>query len=141
MPSVREISAAPVVEYFDASGNSLGTFTQRPTRSTGDNPYTKADDTASLQSPLTGTTITIADGVRWLGLTPAGTIATLTVNLPVSTNLIDLQEILISSSQTVTALTLGGNGSTINSAATTIAAGSFLRYKYSSTNTTWYRVG
>lgn len=142
MASVRPISQAPVLEYFDADGNSLGTFTQRPQDSTGDNPYTKADDAYSVQTPLTGFSITVGNGVRWLQLTPAGTLATGTITFPVSTSLTDGQELQIGSTQIQTALTLAGNGATIAGALTAGAAANwFAHYKYALANNTWYRIG
>ena len=103
--------------------------------------------TTQRSSPATGATVAVTDSSAdtHLILTPAGTIATLTVNFPAggtSGNAIDKQEVLITSQQIVTTLTLGANGATaIVGDATTIGAGGFLRYKYDSQFHSWIRIG
>jgi len=135
----RPTEVRAVVEAFDAAGKSLGMFTQTPA---GWDNYVKADDTTSVQTPLTGFAITVANGTRNLILTPAGTLAAGAVTFPASTSLVDGQELLIASTQIITALTLTGNGSTISNAVTTLAAaGDRVRYKYVLSTATWYRIG
>jgi hypothetical protein len=97
-----------------------------------------ADASVSVQTPTTGFSITITNGVGSLILTPAGTLATGTVNMPSTP--VNGQIIRIASTQIVTALTLGGNGHTVNSGVTTISAGTGVAYMYYTTNTTWYRI-
>jgi len=90
-------------------------------------------------SPVTGATVTVPSTVYDiynLILTPAGTLATLTITFP-TTNLRDWQTIKINSTQAVTALTM--NGGTINAAATSLTANSPLAWTYNPENTTWYR--
>lgn len=101
-------------------------------------------------APATGATVTIgssatdADGSEnvHLILTPAGTIAALTLKLPISTDLVDKQEILINCTQIVTTLTWNANGAgDIVGEPTTLAANAFLRLKWDAVTTNWYRVG
>jgi hypothetical protein len=89
--------------------------------------------------PLTGETHTMDDDAEVLAIMPAGTIATLTVNLPV--NPYDGQEITLTASQTVTALTLAAAGKTLNGTITTIGAALFGSWRYRATGTTWFRIG
>ena len=72
-----------------------------------------------------------------LVMNPAGTLATGTLIMPASPA--DGMTIRFSSSQIITALTLSGNGASIVSAVTTLAAGGGAVYLYRLTNTTWYR--
>ena len=92
-------------------------------------------------SPLTGATLTMGTaGANYqsvLQLSPAGTIATLTVNLPPSP--VDGQRALIFSTQTITALTLAAAGTTLNNAVTTLAALGNVEYIYSFSNNAWDR--
>ena len=92
-------------------------------------------------SPLTGATLTMgtANSVYQsvLALTPAGTIATLTVNLPPSP--VDGHRALIFTTQTITTLTLAAAGTTLNNAVTTLSALGNVEYIYSASNTTWDR--
>jgi hypothetical protein len=89
--------------------------------------------------PLTGDTVTIDDDVETLIIAPAGTIATLTVNMPVTPY--DGQEVNLCAGATVTTLTMAAAGKTLNGALTTIGAALFGRWRYRLANTTWYRVG
>lgn len=102
--------------------------------------YTRVAGNLNYQVPLTGFSITCANGDNTLVLDPAGTLASGTVTMPATP--VDKQEITISSTQVVTALTVSANtGQTIKGAITTIAANGFAKWKYRSTNTTWYRIG
>ena len=101
-------------------------------------------------APAAGNTVQIgssasdADGSEnvHLILTPAGTLATLTLKLPLSTDCVDKQEIMINCTQIVTTLSWDANGaSDIVGEPTTLAANAFLRLKYDAVATNWYRVG
>ena len=87
--------------------------------------FTKAQKEVNLglsyQTPATGGTITIGSTVNALVLNPAGTIATLTINMPASPS--NCTVIRISTSQEITAVTMSGNGNTLFNPATTMPAG------------------
>lgn len=91
----------------------------------------------------TGFTVTLTDNSasKFLLLTPTGTLAAGTITLPAQANCADRQEILVTSTQAVTALTVAGNGSTVNGAPTTIAANGFFRLRFDAVFKAWYRVG
>ena len=72
-------------------------------------------------------------------MTPAGTLATLTVKMPA--NPVDGQEVWISSTQVVTTLTHQGNsGQTLNGALATVAVNGNGGWVYKLSSTTWYRI-
>jgi hypothetical protein len=79
----------------------------------------------------------------WLALTPTGTIASLTVVLPIGS---DGQEVLVSTTQaltslTVTGATVGASPQPVNGAPTTMAANAFFRLRFDGVSSSWYRVG
>lgn len=93
-------------------------------------------------TPVTGFTLTLTGTADLhLILTPAGTLASGTVTLPISTSLRDKQQVLVTTSQAITSFTLGPNGATVVGAPTTLTAGGFFTMKYDAQNHTWYRVG
>ena len=94
-------------------------------------------------APLTGATLQINESGSsvWLVLTPAGTIAALTLNLPLNTAVTDRTELLVNSTQIVTALSFNANGATVVGAPTTLAANGFFRLRFDIVLQTWYRVG
>lgn len=85
--------------------------------------------------------VTDADDNIHLILTPAAGYAVGTIVLPTSSNLIDKQEVIVNSTQPVTALTIDGNGATVSGEPTTLAANDFFRLKYDAAGNTWYRIG
>lgn len=76
----------------------------------------------------------------WYVLQPAGTIATLTVALPSVSTAIDGQEVMLSTTNTVTALTLTSTGSTIIGASSGLSATTPQRFKYVQALSTWMRI-
>ena len=86
-------------------------------------------------APLTGTTVVVVVADTWLCITPAGTIAALTITLPAIKA--DGQEVLVNSTQIITALTIAG----LVGAPTTMAANGFFRARWNATLAAWYRVG
>lgn len=104
---------------------------------------TQDNKITQYSAPLTGTTLQVTDtgSSVWLVLTPAGTIAALTLKMPLNTTTPDRTELLVNSTQIVTALTFNANGGTMVGAPTTMAANSFFRLRFDIVLQTWYRVG
>jgi hypothetical protein len=121
----RSMSVSSLLTYFQQSFSS-------PTLAT------------NLYVPATGFNQTVPTPVaqqQWMLLQPAGTLATGTITFPLNTGVPDGTEVLITSTQTITALTLAANGaSNIFGAVTTIAAGGFVRYRFYQPTNSWYRI-
>ena len=78
---------------------------------------------------------------QWMLLQPAGPLASGTVTLPLNTLTPDGTEILISSTQNITAFTLGFNGaSAIYGNALTLNAGGAIRYRFYQPTNSWYNI-
>lgn len=93
-----------------------------------------------------GFSVTIAPSVDgnnvWLLLTPVAGYAAGTVVLPALATLADGQEVIVSTTQAITTLTVSLNGATAaNGAPTTMAANAYFRLKYDATLSSWYRIG
>jgi hypothetical protein len=91
----------------------------------------------------TGFSVTINNSSAsvWLVLTPNATMAAGTIVLPDVANCVESQEIIVSSSQTVTALTINLNGALGVGTPTTISSGGFFTLRFEPILKTWYRVG
>ena len=98
--------------------------------------FTAAKPVQQFAAPATGETVVVATGDTWLLLTPAGTLATLTVTLPTAT---DGQIVRVTSSQILTALTVSGG--TVNGAPTSMTANGYFTMAYSATLNVWQRIG
>jgi len=86
--------------------------------------------------PLTGETIAPTANCGLAVVEPAGTLAALTVTLP--QNPVENQQFRLFTSQTLTALTLGGG--TVVNGPTTLAANASFSLVYSKITSKWYRV-
>ena len=81
-------------------------------------------------------------GSVYLLMTPLAGYAAGTIVLPAVAECEDGQEVLVSSTQLVTALTVSGNGAVaVNGAPTALTANGFFRLRYDGINQSWYRVG
>jgi len=90
------------------------------------------------QTPTTGFTYTFTPSSTGtvLVMNPAGTLATGTITMPAAP--VDGMTITFSSSQQITALTMAGNGASINNAVTLLPAKTAVTYVYRATGTTWW---
>ncbi len=102
--------------------------------------FASPDYTVTISSPIAGFNQQLATSASsiWLILTPAGTLATGTVTLPPVADLFDGQEVLVTSSQVITALTVAGNGATVSGAPTSFGTGGFFALRYNTLLTTWF---
>ena len=74
-------------------------------------------------------------------MTPLATYATGTITLPNVQLLSDKQEVIVNTTQTVTALTINPNGAKVIGAPTSLTANGFFKLSYDAVMKTWYRVG
>jgi hypothetical protein len=97
----------------------------------------------SIQVPLTGFSITIADGVELIIINPAGVLATGTIIMPAGAG--DGYRVKITSTQTITALTVSpAKGQTVKNAPIALTVSSIapfgFEFIFDSASATWYRV-
>lgn len=145
LPAVTTLSLADQVAIASsalgddarAALSTLVAFIQGQLTATGGYSTQYASPNASgfsvTVSPLT------TGGNVFLLLTPLAGYAAGTVVLPA--NPVDAQEVLSTCTQSVTTLTVSGNGKTVNGAPTTLAAQGFFRLRFDGVNQSWYRVG
>lgn len=97
------------------------------------------DRGASIQTPTTGFSITIANNTDTLVLTPAGILATGTITMPSAPA--DKMIVRFSTQQAVTALTVSANaGQSILNAPSTANPGQGFSYIYNLATTTWLKL-
>lgn len=151
MPQINQLSSTDEVQpgdqvpiYSSSNGDArksslslLKTFFQEG--------ITAADDKITQYAAPSATAFSVqvnndTDSV-WLVLTPTAGFAAGTLVLPAVANCVDRQEVLVNCTQTVTTLTVSGNGSTVTGAPTTLAANGFFRLRFDAITDTWYRVG
>ena len=122
----RKVSVTQLLAYFQ-------TVFAAPTVST------------NLYTPGTGFNITVPTPVseqQWMLLQPAGTLATGTITLPLNTGTPDGTQLLVTTTQIITAFTLALNGAAAAfGAPTTLAANAFFTMRFYQATNSWYRIG
>jgi hypothetical protein len=106
----------------------------------------QGEETQYYAPAASGFSVTVAPstagGSVYLLMTPLAGYAAGTVVLPAVASAEDGQEVLVTSTQAITTLTVSGNGATaVNGAPTTLTANSFFRLRYDGVNQSWYRIG
>jgi hypothetical protein len=91
-------------------------------------------------SPTVGQTITVTANKDRLIITPAGTLATLTIALPAASTLLDGQTFEIQTSQTLTAITWTCSGSAFIVAPPSMNAAKGALLRWDTTNLAWWAV-
>jgi hypothetical protein len=74
-------------------------------------------------------------------MSPSGPFAAGTIVFPALANLIDGQQLIVNTTQIVTALTLNGNGASIIGTVTTMGINDAFMYKFDLASTSWYLIG
>jgi hypothetical protein len=106
--------------------------------------FASPDLSVNLYVPGSGANITVPTPVsdqQWMLIQPAGPLAALTITFPLNTGVPDGTELLITSTETITALTLSINGaSAIFGGVTTLPAGTAVRYRFYQPTNSWYSI-
>lgn len=121
----RKVAVSQLLEYFQQTFAS-------PTVAT------------NLYVPAAGFNITVPTPIstqQWMLLQPAGTLATGTITLPLNTSVTDGTQVLVTSTQIITALTIASNGaSAAFNVPTALAAGGFFTLRFYKATNSWYRI-
>jgi hypothetical protein len=121
----RKVSIGQLLAFFQQQFASPTLATQLATPGTGFN--------VAIQTPVSDQ--------QWLILQPAGTLASGTVTLPLNTQTPDGTEVLITTTQQITAFTLASNGAAaVYGDPSTLAAEDFFRVRYYAATNSWYRI-
>lgn len=91
-------------------------------------------------TPTTGQVVGIKNRTTWVNLTPAGTLASLVLTMPAAPRAHD--QVMISSSQVVTSLTVngGGPGQSVVGGPSAMPANTSVAFRYDGTSKAWTRV-
>lgn len=121
----RRLPISQLLAFFQQSFASPTLSTQFATPGTGFN--------VAIQTPVSEQ--------QWLIIQPAGTLAAGTVTLPLNTQTPDGTEVLITTTQQITAFTLALNGAAAAfGAPSTLSAEDFFRVRYYANTNSWYRI-
>lgn len=121
----RKVSITQLLQYFQQTFAS-------PTMAT------------SIFTPGTGFNVAVPTPVaqqQWMLIQPAGTLAAGTVTLPLNTQTPDGTEVLVTTTQQITAFTLAANGAAqLYGVPTILAAQDNFRVRFVQATNSWYRI-
>lgn len=151
MPTINELASATTLNGDDklplfstsdgdarkASLTLLSQFFQQQLAGYGFQTQRVAPSTAAFTVDVTPT---IAGSNVWLLYKAAAVLASGTIKLPVSGELIDGQEFMLTATQALTAVTFNGNGATVINPPASLAANGTYRFKFDLIDNTWYRI-
>lgn len=106
--------------------------------------FASPDIATNIYTPGTGFNITVPTPTapQWMLIQPAGTLATGTVTLPLNTQTPSGTEVLITTTQIITAFTLAANGAAnVYGAPTALTANQFFKMRFVQSTNSWYRIG
>ena len=120
----RKASVSQLLDYFEST-------------------FTSPVFVTTINTPSDGFNLTMtADGLsQWLLLRPVASLASGTILLPAAATAADGQEVIITSTNQVTSLTINANGATsVYGSISTIAAEGKVRYRFNKQTNSWYKV-
>ena len=120
----RKASITTLVEYFQST-------------------FADPNYTVVINAPTnSGFNIALAASAQsiWLIINPTGTFAAGSVTLPPVADAYDGQEIIIISTQTISTLTLNGNGGTLAGVPSSLGAESSFTIRFNELQSTWYTI-
>ena len=143
LATISTISGADQLPVYstnngDARKSSINTLMTYFQQNFADPNYTVV-----INAPTnSGFNIALADSAQsiWLIINPTGTFAAGSVTLPQASSSYDGQEIIMISTQTISALTINGNGSTLVGVPLSLGAGSSFTIRYNKLQSTWYTI-
>lgn len=145
LSAVDSLSAGDLVAVYDQSNGDARKASMSAVSSFVQSQITSRDNSVTQYAApnATGFSVQVNNNSNntWLILTPTGGFAAGTLVLPAVANVLDHQELLVSCTQSVTTLTINGNGATVVGAPTTLAANAFFRLRHDIITHNWYRVG
>ena len=127
-----------------ASAQAVAAYVQSVITESGGLQTQYATPTATGQTTIVSPPTQGAN--TWLEMTPQGAYAAGTITLPAASVAIDGQEVLVTSTLAVTALTvnflnISGVSATVVGAPTTLAANGFFRMRFDAVFKLWIRIG
>jgi hypothetical protein len=144
LPLLSQVSAGDQLPVYSPNNGDARRLPMSALLSYFQQQFASPTVAVNLYTPGTGFNITAPTPVseqQWILLQPAATLATGTVTLPLNTSTPDGTEILITTTQQITAFSMGANGaSAVYGDPATLAAEDFFRLRFYQATNSWYRI-
>jgi hypothetical protein len=144
LASISQVSGSAQIPVYDQNNGDARKMSVNTLLDYFQTSFAAPTVATNLYTPGAGFNITVPTPVaeqQWMLIQPAGTLATGTVTLPLNTGVPDGTEVLITSTQTITAFTIALNGAAaIFGNVSTLTAGAAVRYRYYLATNSWYNI-
>ena len=144
LPLLSQVSAGDQLPVYSPNNGDARRLPMSALLSYFQQQFASPTVAVNLYTPGTGFNIAAPTPVseqQWILLQPAATLATGTVTLPLNTSTPDGTEILITTTQQITAFSMGANGaSAVYGDPATLAAEDFFRLRFYQATNSWYRI-
>lgn len=144
LSSISQVSGANQIPVYDQNNGDARKVSVSQLLQYFQTTFAAPTVATNLYVPGTGFNVTVPTPVseqQWMILQPAGTLATGTITLPLNTGTPDGTEVLVTTTQQITAFTLALNGAAnAYGALSTLAAQDFFRMRFYQATNSWYRI-
>ena len=144
LSSISQVSGANQIPIYDQNNGDARKMSISALLQYFQTTFAAPTVATNLFTPGAGFNVAVPTPVaqqQWMVIQPAGTLATGTVTLPLNTQTPDGTEVLITTTQQITAFTLALNGATAAYGdPTTLAAEDFFRMRFYQATNSWYRI-
>jgi hypothetical protein len=141
LPTASSLSSSDQIPVYSSSNGDARKASLTTLRTWFEDNFASPEFETVLEAPTgSGFNIQLAASTEniWLIANPTGAFAAGTVTLPPVADCFDGQQIIVTCSQAVTALTVAGNGATIVGAPTALGTGGFFSLRFRESQDTWY---
>lgn len=145
LSAITDVSVSDLMVVYSQDNGDARKLSLSNLLSFFESNFASPEFSTQLYVSISGFSIAISSSPssnKWVLIQPAGALATGTIVLPLNTETVDGTEVMVTSTQTITTLTVSGNGAAqLYGAPTTITGGSFFKMRYYANTNSWYRVG
>lgn len=145
LSSISQVSGANQIPVYDQNNGDARKMSVSALLQYFQTSFAAPTVATNLYVPGTGFNVTVPTPVsqqQWMILQPAGTLASGTITLPLNTGVPDGTQVLVTTTQIITAFTLALNGATAAfGAPTTLSANAFFTMRFYQATNSWYRIG
>lgn len=144
LSSISQVSGANQIPVYDTNNGDARKMSVSALLQYFQTSFAAPTVATNLFTPGTGFNVAVPTPVseqQWMIIQPAGTLASGTVTLPLNTGTPDGTEVLVTTTQQITAFTLALNGAAnAYGAPSTLAAQDFFRMRFYQATNSWYRI-
>lgn len=145
LSSISQVSGANQIPVYDTNNGDARKVSVSQLLQYFQTTFAAPTVATNLYTPSTGFNVTVPTPVseqQWMIIQPAGTLDAGTITLPLNTGVPDGTEVIVTTTQIITAFALALNGaSNAFGAPTTLAANAFFTMRFYQATNSWYRIG